>query len=60
MIKRRKSRLLQVLFSTEKDVVSGTNSYSGKSGDEEPTILLIDREGVAHFKKSIEEMAEDT
>lgn len=33
------------------DAVGGMNSYSGKPGDEEASMSLIDEEGVANFKK---------
>ena len=32
-----------------KKVWVGTNSFSGKFGDEEASMLLIDGKGVAHF-----------
>ena len=41
------------------DVVSGTNSYSGKFEDEEASMLLTDEGRIARFKKSAAEIAED-
>ena len=41
-------------------VVGGPNSYSGKFGDEEASMLWFDGKGVAHCKKSSTGVAQDT
>ena len=48
------------LFSATKDVVSGTNGYSGKFGDEEASMLCFNGKGVAHVKKRGTGVADDT
>ena len=47
-------------ISATKDVVSGTNGYSGNFGDDEASMLWFDGKGVAHFKKRGTGVAEDT
>ena len=47
-------------MSVAKDVVGGTNGYSGQFGDEKSFMLWLDGKGVAHFKKSSTGVAEDT
>ena len=39
--------------------MGGSSGYSGKFGDEKASMLLIDGKGVAHFKESSTEVAED-
>ena len=43
--------------SAAKDAVGGNDNYSGKFGEEEVSMLLVDRKGVAYFKKSVAGMA---
>ena len=50
----------QFCFCSKKDVVGGTNGYSGKFGDEEASMLLIDGKGVTNFKKIVTGVAEGT
>ena len=50
---------MPVLFLQQEDGVSGPNSYRGKLGDEEASILLADGKGAAHFKKCATGVAED-
>ena len=45
----KKVRTRPSFASTVKDVVGGSNGYSGKFGDEEASMLLVDGKGVAHF-----------
>ena len=47
-------------MSVAKDVVGGTNGYSGEFGDEKSFMLWLDGKGVANFKKSSTGVAEDT
>ena len=47
-------------YFCRKNVVGGSNGYSGKFGDEEASMLWFYGKGVAHFKKSGTWVAEDT
>ena len=46
--------------SAAKDVVGGSNGYSGKFGGEKASMLWFNGKGVAHFKKISSGVAEDT
>ena len=56
----KKVRIGPSFISATKDVVSSTNGYSGKFGDEEASMLWFNGQGVAHFKKRGAGVAEDT
>ena len=55
----KKVRIGPSFISVTKDVVSDTNGYSGKFGDEEAYMLWFNGKGVAHFKKRGAGVAED-
>ena len=56
----KKVRIGPSSISATKDVVSGTNGYSGKFGDEEASMLGFNGKGVANFKRRGTGVAEDT
>ena len=56
----KKVRIGPSFIYAAKDVVSGTNGYSGNFGDEEASMLWFNGKGVEHFKKSSTGVAEDT
>ena len=47
------------LFSAAEVLLSCTNSYSGKFGDAEVSMLWADGKGVTHLKKRVTGVAED-
>ena len=47
----KKIRIGPNLIYATKDVVSGTNGYSRKFGDEEASMVWFNGKGVARFKK---------
>ena len=55
----KKIRIGPSFISAAKNVVRGTNGYSGKFGDEEASMLWFDGKGIAHFKERGTGVAED-
>ena len=47
----KKVRIGPSFISAARDIVGGSNGYSGKFGDEEASMLWFDGRGVVHFKK---------
>ena len=57
---RKKVRIGPSFISATKDVLSGTNGYGGKFGDEEESMTWFDGKEAAHVKKRGTGVAEDT
>ena len=49
---RKKVRIGPSFIPAAKDVVGGSNGYSGKFGDEEASMLWLDGKEAANFKKN--------